>query len=51
MCNLPFHNLAQNFGGRLIRIGRRQLLNIDPAWPWAREITTAHARLTAFAAP
>jgi hypothetical protein len=36
--------------GRLVRTGRRQLLHIDPAWPWAREITTAHTRLTAFAA-
>jgi hypothetical protein len=37
--------------GRLIRTGRRQLLKIDPAWPWASEITHAHARLAAFAAP
>jgi len=37
--------------GRLIRTGRRQLPKIDPAWPWAHQITTAHARLTAFAAP
>jgi hypothetical protein len=34
-----------------VRTGRRQLLKINPAWPWAREITTAHARLTAFTAP
>ncbi|HEX8758672.1 MAG TPA: IS1380 family transposase [Pseudonocardiaceae bacterium] len=37
--------------GRLVRTGRRQLLKINPAWPWVHEITTAHARLTAFAAP
>jgi hypothetical protein len=37
--------------GRLVRTARRQLLHIDPAWPWAHQITTAHARLTAFAAP
>jgi hypothetical protein len=37
--------------GRLIRTGRRQLLKIDPAWPWAHQITTAHARLAAFATP
>jgi hypothetical protein len=37
--------------GRLVRTGRRQLLHIDPAWPWAHQIATAHARLAAFAAP
>jgi hypothetical protein len=37
--------------GRLIRTGRRQLLHIDPAWPWAHEITTAHSRLATFTAP
>jgi hypothetical protein len=37
--------------GRLVRTARRQLLHIDPTWPWARQITTAHARLTAFAGP
>lgn len=37
--------------GHLVRTGRRQLLHIDPAWPWACEITHAHARLAAFAAP
>jgi hypothetical protein len=36
--------------GRLVRTGRRQLLHIDPAWPGAHQITTAHTRLTAFAA-
>ena len=35
--------------GRLIRTGRRQLLKIDPAWPWAHQITTAHAHLTTLA--
>jgi Transposase DDE domain group 1 len=37
--------------GRLVRTRRRQLLHIDPAWPWADQITTAHARLAAFSAP
>lgn len=37
--------------GRLICTGLRHLLKIDPAWPWAHQITTAHARLAAFAAP
>jgi len=27
------------------------LLKIDPAWPWADVITTAHARLMALPAP
>jgi hypothetical protein len=36
--------------GRLVRSARRQLLRIDPAWPWAHQITTAHARLTALVA-
>jgi DDE family transposase len=31
--------------GRLVRTARRQLLHIDPAWPWAHQITIAHARL------
>ena len=30
--------------GRLIRTARRHVLHIDPAWPWAATITTAHAR-------
>jgi Transposase DDE domain group 1 len=30
---------------RLVRTARRQLLHIDPAWPWASEIITAHTRL------
>jgi Transposase DDE domain group 1 len=37
--------------GRLVRTARRQLIKINPAWPWAHEITTAHDRLTAFAPP
>jgi hypothetical protein len=32
---------------RLVRTARRQLLHIDPAWPWASEIITAHTRLAA----
>jgi hypothetical protein len=31
--------------GRLIHTARRRFLHIDPAWPWAHEITTAHTRL------
>ena len=31
--------------GRLVRTARRHILHIDPAWPWADTITTAHARL------
>jgi hypothetical protein len=37
--------------GRLVRSARRRVLHIDPAWPWADTITTAHARLTALPAP
>ena len=37
--------------GRIIRTARRRTLKIDPAWPWADVITTAHARLTALPAP
>jgi Transposase DDE domain group 1 len=37
--------------GRLVRSGRRRVLHIDPAWPWADTITTAHARLTALPVP
>jgi hypothetical protein len=36
--------------GRIVRTARRRLLKIDPAWPWATVITTAHARLTALPA-
>ena len=34
-----------------MRTARRRLLKIDPAWPWADVITTAHARLMALPAP
>jgi hypothetical protein len=30
---------------------RRRVLHIDPAWPWADQITTAHQRLCALPAP
>ncbi|MDQ3762851.1 MAG: transposase, partial [Actinomycetota bacterium] len=35
--------------GRLVRTARRQRLKIDPAWPWASEIITAHTRLATLA--
>jgi hypothetical protein len=37
--------------GRLVRTARRRILTIDPTWPWADLITTAHARLKALPAP
>ena len=37
--------------GRIVRTARRRILKIDPAWPWADVITTAHARLMALPAP
>jgi DDE family transposase len=37
--------------GRLVRTARRRLLKIDPAWPWADTITTAHARLATLPVP
>jgi len=37
--------------GRIIRTARRRVLHIDPAWPWADLITTAHQRLCALPAP
>jgi len=37
--------------GRLVRSARRRVLHIDPAWPWAHTIITAHARLVALPAP
>jgi hypothetical protein len=37
--------------GRLVRSARRTILHIDPTWPWATAITTAHARLNALPAP
>jgi hypothetical protein len=35
--------------GRIVRGSRRLRLRIAQSWPWAREITTAHARLQALA--
>jgi hypothetical protein len=37
--------------GRIVRTARRRILHIDPAWPWADAISTAHARLCALPAP
>jgi hypothetical protein len=37
--------------GRLVRSARRQVLHIDPTWPWADTITTAHNRLCALPVP
>lgn len=37
--------------GRMVRTARRRILHIDPAWPWANMITTAHQRLCALPAP
>jgi len=37
--------------GRIAHTARRRILKIDPAWPWATVITTAHARLMALSAP
>jgi hypothetical protein len=37
--------------GRLVRTARRHILKIDPAWPWADTITTAHKRLAALPVP
>jgi hypothetical protein len=37
--------------GRLVRSARRHILHIDPTWPWAEAITSAHARLTSLAVP
>jgi hypothetical protein len=37
--------------GRLVRTARRHVLHIDPTWPWAEAITTAHARLRALPVP
>lgn len=36
---------------RTARGARLRLLKIDPAWPWAELITTAHARLGALPMP
>ena len=35
--------------GRLVRGGRRTRLRIAATWPWARQLTTAIARLQALA--
>jgi Transposase DDE domain group 1 len=37
--------------GRLVRSARRRILHIDPAWPWANTITTAHSRLATLPVP
>jgi len=37
--------------GRIVRTARRRILHIDPDWPWAATITTAHARLCALPTP
>ena len=37
--------------GRIVRSARRRVLRIDPAWPWADTITTAHSRLAALPVP
>jgi hypothetical protein len=37
--------------GRLVRSARATVLHIDPTWPWATAITTAHARLRTLPVP
>ena len=37
--------------GRIVRTARRHILKIDPAWPWADTIVTAHARLATLPVP
>jgi Transposase DDE domain group 1 len=37
--------------GRIVHTARRRVRQIDPAWPWADVITTAHQRLCALPAP
>jgi hypothetical protein len=37
--------------GRLVRSARTTALHIDPTWPWATAITTAHARLRTLPVP
>jgi len=37
--------------GRIVTSARRRTLHIDPAWPWAEVITTAHDRLMTLPAP
>jgi len=36
---------AWHAAGRLVRTGRRLILRLDAAWPWATEITEAFERL------
>jgi len=37
--------------GRLVTSARRRVLHIDPTWPWAEAITTAHTHLCALPVP
>ena len=37
--------------GRIVRTARRRILRIDPDWPWADVIISAHARLRALPVP
>jgi len=37
--------------GRIVRTARRLILKIDPAWPWAEVITTAHTQLMTLPTP
>ena len=37
--------------GRIVSSARRRVLHIDPAWPWAEAIITAHTRLCSLPAP
>jgi hypothetical protein len=37
--------------GRLVHSARRHVLHIDPTWPWADAITTAHTRLCTLPVP
>jgi hypothetical protein len=37
--------------GRIVRTARRRILRIDPDWPWADVIISAHARLCALPVP
>ena len=37
--------------GRLVHTARRRVLHIDPSWPWAPAITTAHNRLCTLPVP
>ena len=46
---LRLHILA--VAGRIVTTAQQRVLHIDPAWPWADAITTAHTRLMALPAP